>query len=127
MYRSSIREKLDRIRDRYSSIKSITAQLGLQPGHEVVQQALEQRAVLLADIQEQRRGLDALGDWSSTTDRESSLLIGQIHTLAHAIYDMDEQIGSSIAQRMEETRRELRTLYSGQRATTAYRAHSNMR
>jgi hypothetical protein len=40
---------------------------------------------------------------------------------------MDEKIGSSIAQRMEATRRELRTLYSGQRATNAYRAHSSMR
>jgi hypothetical protein len=127
----TLREYLSRIRDGFRKIENMTRQLGAQPPQEALEEALRERdAVLCAEVDKKALELSAAyPDWRTRAQSDPALsgLVSESSELMRSVMIMDEHISFVVAQRMENIKYKLTSLYHTSRAANSYTRQSTMR
>jgi hypothetical protein len=125
----TIVEHLADVQGHYERIRAITASLGTEPPQEAIERALDERAVVFAQIEAAQRAYgdnlrEALG--RVRTDGRSAALLKEIEKTICEIFGLDLKIRGVIDRRMRLVKCKLEALSDRSKAAVSYATRSRL-
>lgn len=119
---------LEKIRNKYASIRQITETLNIDSKTETCRKVLEQRSGLLTEITAEQNSLEhACPEWRKccTVNSKPAKIISEIQSLIATAVALDSAIQDKFRRKIEEVQMEIGSLSKTSKAALSYARHNS--